>query len=120
MTFVWLSTSVIFLWRRRRGSIPGMVDALAASLAASLITLLVLSVPGSPIPLGIVWSFGFLWAILMIATTLLLSGTLLHFERERNLRAALAASEDRYALTVDASHEGIFDRDLRTGDGLAV
>ncbi len=56
----------------------------------------------------------------MIATTLLLSGTLLHFERERNLRAALAASEDRYALTVDASHEGIFDRDLRTGDGLAV
>lgn len=112
----WLCTIAILMRLRRLGRQPGIGDVLLASSIGGLAQLFILSAPTSPLPLNVVWSFGPIWIVLITATAALLCGTLFYFERERTLRNALATSEERHSLLIDASHEGMFDRNMVTGE----
>jgi PAS domain S-box-containing protein len=111
----WLLAVGILVRRRRRRARPTLLDVLAASAASALIGVAVALAPGSPLPRDVAIAFAPYWIGLTVATNLVIGGILIYFARERVLEAALAESEERYAMLVDASREGMYDRNVVDG-----
>lgn len=111
----WACSTLVLARLRRLGRSPGSLDVLLGGLATAVAGILLALLPLSPVAAGVVLSFAPFWLVASSISSLIIGWVVVWFERDRTLRRALAASEERHALMVDASREGMYDRDVPGG-----